>query len=311
MKGSFVEKEGETQKVYDARLVGAAGMKSLGSPLAGRIISELARQPQCAMDVARSLKENEQKIYYYLRGLEKAGIVEKSAEEQRYGMVAKIFCVVSPVVAAKLYEGGETTKEVRPLLRSRATEFMKPFIQNGKFNAKMIVGNSHPHGNYGATARDAVYIPDFAMFMGTMMNEFIPDICKIDTEVKEEDLKNNLIVIGNPKINVIAERINSNMPIYFNKEKQWAIESSISGKTYDYDNDSLILKTKNPFDEKREILFIAGIRSSALRVAIKAFIVDIEEIAAGNVHNRSVIAKVVTGIDKNGDGIIDDIKFLE
>ena len=81
MLGNYIEKDGETQRVYDATLVGAAGIKSLGNPLAARIVAELARQPQCAMDVARNLKENEQKIYYHVRSLEKASIVEKIGEE--------------------------------------------------------------------------------------------------------------------------------------------------------------------------------------------------------------------------------------
>ena len=54
------------------------------------------------MDLARKLEQHEQKIYYHLRNLEKAGIIKQTRTEQRYGMTAKIFDVISPVVATKM-----------------------------------------------------------------------------------------------------------------------------------------------------------------------------------------------------------------
>ena len=50
---------------------------------------------------------------------------------------------------------------------------------------------------------------------------------------------------------------------------------------------------------------------SAQRAAIIAFLKGFKKITSGNVHNPSIKAKVVEGIDLDSDGIIDDIEFRE
>jgi hypothetical protein len=42
-----------------------------------------------------------------------------------------------------------------------------------------------------------------------------------------------------------------------------------------------------------------------------AFVRFTEDIASGNVFNREVVARVVSGVDANQDGVIDDVEFLE
>src|SRR3989344_3767989 len=105
MSSKFIEKVGEGyHKVYDSILVDPKHLDVLGNKLTQDIIKKLFRSNLCAMDIARELKEHEQKIYYHLRRLEKAGIVKVVGTEKRAGMIAKMYSTVSPIVATKLYD---------------------------------------------------------------------------------------------------------------------------------------------------------------------------------------------------------------
>jgi len=42
-----------------------------------------------------------------------------------------------------------------------------------------------------------------------------------------------------------------------------------------------------------------------------AFTRHTSDIMKGNVENEKMIAKVVRGVDKDGDGVIDSVTFLE
>jgi hypothetical protein len=59
------------------------------------------------------------------------------------------------------------------------------------------------------------------------------------------------------------------------------------------------------------MLLLAGRRSEGLRSAILAVMSKTKEILNGNIKNKDIIAKVVTGVDKNSDGVIDWVKFHE
>ena len=73
----------------------------------------------------------------------------------------------------------------------------------------------------------------------------------------------------------------------------------------------MIVKTKSPFNKDKYILVVAGKRFSGTRAAIIAFLKGFKKITNGNIHNPSIKAKVVEGIDLDSDGIIDDIEFRE
>jgi DNA-binding transcriptional ArsR family regulator len=109
MEFRLIEINGEKQVVYDSVVISPAKLKVLGSKLSLKIIRELASQPCCPMDLSRRLKEHEQKIYYHIRRLKKAGIIKRVRKEKRSGMTANIYRLVSPVVSVKLSNGGVST----------------------------------------------------------------------------------------------------------------------------------------------------------------------------------------------------------
>jgi len=310
MKTVFVESGENKQRVYESLLLDSKHLGIFSSELAVKVINELAKQPMCAMDVAKKLGQNEQKVYYHLRKMRDAGIVKLNSMEHRYGMTAKMFQLVSPVIATKLYDDGYNIKE-RKIDNPLVEEFLKPFVENGRLNAKIILGSPTIHGKYSATARDGVHAIDLALFLGRFVEGFNINNYKLDIEVNEQDLNNNLIIVGNPKINAVTDKINNEIPVFFDSKNEWIITSKLTGNTYNYDNDAVILRVKNPFNKKKELILLAGRRSQGLRSAIIAFTRHTEEIMKGNIEDDKIIAKVVRGTDKESSGVIDSVTFLE
>ncbi len=305
----LVEEKGDEQKAYETILLeNPKVLRSLSNELVLKIIKILSKEPSCAMDLARKLKEHEQKIYYHLRKLEKFGIVEILKREERVGALAKIYRVKSPSVSFKLFED---ERIVDKKVKIKELKFLKPFIKNGKLEAIIVVGSPDPHGKYGAQASDACCAIDLALFLGSLVKSAELPNYKLDTEIKEKDLKKNLILVGGPKSNIIVEKINKSLPIFFEFKREWNIFSSLSKSVYVDDNVGVIERIKNPFDEKSEIFLFAGKRFKGTRAAILGFIKNLKEVEKGNKFDSKKIARVVLGIDKDSDGIVDDVKFLE
>jgi len=281
--------------------------KNLSSELALKIVKLLTKKPMYPIELAKELKVHEQKVYYHIKNLEKSGIIKINKKEIKQGAVAKYYSVDKPAFVIRLKEF-EETQNIIPRSNS---EFLEPFIKNGQLDAMIIVGSPDPHGPEKARSRDGYYGIDLALFIGTFLN-YVPDLnVRLDTEVRQEDLKNNLILIGGPVVNKITKDINDKMPIFFDKNNHWDIKSNISKNVYPTDETGLIVKLKNPFNQDKKILLVAGKRYSGTRAAIIAFLKYFKEIAKGNIHNKNIKARVVEGIDLNSDGIVDDIEFRE
>ena len=93
--------------------------------------------------------------------------------------------------------------------------------------------------------------------------------------------------------------------------KAISAKSKLTEKSYNFDYDATVQRIKNPFNRKKEILLLAGKRTSGNASAVIAFTEYIKEVMKGNTKNPEQICRVVTGVDKDGDGVIDTVKFLE
>ena len=278
---------------------------AVSSELANKILHLLAKESMYSIDIAKSLKVHEQKIYYHIRNLEKAGIIKVVRKETKQGATANFYALTEPAFVIR-FKNFETTSKIGQI--KNESEFLEPFIKNGELNSLIIVGSPDPHGPDKARSRDGYYGMDLALFLGTFLN-YVPQFnVKLDTEVRDEDLQNNLILIGGPVVNKVVEKINSKLPIKF---EDGNIKSAISNETYPQDECGIIVKTKNPFNSDKFILVVAGKRFSGTRAAIIAFLKGFRKITGGNIHNKNINAKVVEGIDLDSDGIIDDIEFRE
>ena len=284
-------------KVEDAGVV--------SSELAHKVLNLLAKVSMYPIDIAKALKVHEQKIYYHIRNLEKAGIIKVVKKETKQGATANFYALTEPAFVIK-FKNFETTSKIGQFRNE--SEFLEPFIKDGKLDSLIIVGSPDPHGPDKARSRDGYYGMDLALFLGTVLN-YVPEFnVKLDTEVREEDFNNNLILIGGPVVNKVVEKVNPKLPIRF---EEGNIKSTISNETYPQDECGLIVKAKSPFNKDKYVLVVAGKRFSGTRAAIIAFLKDFKKITNGNVHNPSMKAKVVEGIDLDSDGIIDDIEFRE
>jgi len=288
--------------------ISPAQARHLSSPLAVRILNILAEKPSYPVEIARRLRINEQKVYYHIRNLKKVGIVKISGIDSVKGAMAKYYALEKPAFVLRFSQMKESSK----LLHLEGeSNYLAPFIKDGQLDANFILGSPDPHGPEGARSRDDYYAVDFALFLGTFLN-YVPSLTvKLDTEVRREDLLSNLILIGGPVTNKVVEKVNSKMPIRFEKGEAWHIFSTISGRRYFGDETGLIVKAQNPFNPAKRILILAGRRYPGTRASVIAFLKKFGEIQKGNSKNQKVNARVVQGIDADCDGIIDDVEFLE
>jgi DNA-binding MarR family transcriptional regulator len=288
----FIAKE-ENGKLYTLPTMEVKDFAT--SELAIKILRTLAKKPSYPKEIAKLLKEDEQKIYYHIRNLEKNGLIKVLRKEERGAALAKYYCLTKPSFAMCF-------KELEPAERIPITnEFLHPFIIDGRFNGKIIVGSPDPHGPERARSRDAYYAIDLGLFLGTFLINANSSV-SLDVEMHSQDLKENLIIIGGPVINKVTRMINQKLPIRFDRKNN--IYSSVSKKTYKSDDCGFIVKTENPYDKEKNILVIAGKRYSGTRAAILAFLQSFDELSKKNSH-------VVEGIDDDGDGVVDSVKILE
>lgn len=293
---------------YDAIFVDPQSLAVLNNDIAMNILKEMNMQPMCAMDLARKLDQHEQKVYYHLNKLQKSGLIQLVGTEKRYGMVAQLYDLVSPVVAAKLHENGKVinTKGVKD---ANLEKLLEPFVNLGKLNGFIVIGDPYPHGKFDMGGLDACYATDIAFFLGNVVGDIKFPCYKFDIRMNEKELHDNMILVGSPKTNSIVEKLNDKLPLYFDPNNNNTITSKKTGTKYDDDMVGLIVKMPNPYDSTKTILVIGGRRTRGTMAATIAFTQKFNEIM--KMEHDGVLSVVVRGLDKDGDGVIDDVKILE
>ena len=300
-----IEKDKNEIKSLPAKEIKFASLKTLGSDLAQKIIKSISNEAKYPADIAKELKVHEQKVYYHIRNLEKAGIVKITKKETKHGAVANYYILTEPSFVVKFKELQQTQKISQ--FRNESS-YLEPFIKGGKLDALIVVGSPDPHGPDKARSRDGYYGIDLALFLGTFLN-YVPQFnVKLDTDMRDSDLDNNLILLGGPITNKTVERFNDKLPIRF---ENGSIKSALSNELYPQDECGLIVKARNPINKDKSLLIVAGKRFSGTRAAIIAFLKHFKRIAAGNIHDSHTLANVVEGVDLDSDGIVDDVEFRE
>ncbi|MFQ6020859.1 MAG: ArsR family transcriptional regulator [Candidatus Aenigmatarchaeota archaeon] len=308
----ILEKKKDSTTMLPARILEPNQIRKALSPLAWKILKLLAEKSYYPKELGKKLKMHEQKIYYHIRNLEKAGLVKIEREERRRGALTKYYSITDPAIALVL-------KPLEPATKLFSTKkdhenFLYPFIENGKFNATIVIGNPEPHGPTKERGHDGLYATDLALFLGTFLNHIPSSSIMFDTEIK--DLKKNLILIGGPGVNAITTKVNNKLPIKFKKVKYrnnyyTGFYSNLSKKTYSDESYGIIVKTKNPFDKTKYILVVAGIRYFGTYAAVLAFLTKFDDLVKGNPHNRKIHARIIDAIDIDSDGKIDLVEFVE
>ncbi|MEM3383418.1 MAG: ArsR family transcriptional regulator [Nitrososphaerales archaeon] len=286
-------------------------MRPALNPLSWKILNLLAQKPMYPVEIAKSLKIYEQKVYYHIRQLHKIGLLSIERQESIKGALAKYYKVTYPAFGVELPFGERKLNVLGTTLMSeKILSFFREFLISSTFDGRIIVGSPEPHGPYKASARDGHYAVQLAFFLGQftkMPNDFV---VRLDVDIKaEKEEKNNLILLGGPGTNLITADFNKYLPIKFNEQNYWAGLLDAQGRTFNGDRDGLIAKIPNPYDEKKSVIVLAGLRYIGTKSAVIGITNFSEEILK-NYHNERKWAIVIRGFDLDGDGKVDSVEVL-
>ncbi len=281
------KKTGEMQ----ARMVSPQELKTLLEPTRWRILKELAKEPGYASGLAKSMGLNEQLVHYHFNQLKKSGVISVVRTEERRGALTRFFGVRDHAFAVLLQEDWSSTGAI--------PEVLEGFYKNGSFDGKIVVGSPDPHGPEQARARDGFYSADLALYLGSLSSKVKPCV-RLDTEVRDEELKGNVVLVGGPIVNLVTARINNDLPIRIVTGDRHSVYSEKSDTNY-YEHSGFVLRAKNPWG-KGQLLIVAGKSIAGTKAAILAVVQQAELLNGKN---------VVKGVDLDGDGVVDAAELLE
>ncbi|MCD6414048.1 MAG: S-layer protein [Candidatus Diapherotrites archaeon] len=265
-----------------------------------KILQELAKEPRYPAEIAKKFGIQEQKVYYHFKKLKEAGLVSLVRTEGKRGATAAYMKATDRAYAVLLDESWSPRKS-QP---GEVPDFLVDFYSKGMFNALVVVGSPDPHGPHEARARDTHYIGDLCLFLGSFSSAVEPCV-RTDTEIRETELEeNNLVLIGGPVVNMITARINDDLPIRMKIGERWGIYSTNTGETY-YENVAFIVKIDSPWASDKKALVIAGASRGGTKAAILALLRRTKDIG------KEPVYRIVKGLDRDGDGVIDSVKILE
>jgi len=272
-----------------------------------RILKLLKEKPMYPAELAKEMKIHEQKIYYHIKQLVNAGILEIVEKKEIRGTIAKKFSPKSMNFAVSLSKDWAPLTQLVKEKDSQLMNFFNPFIKDGILDAKIVVGSPDPHGPHKARARDGHYAIDLALFLGNLCTGGTDFTVNLDVDI---DLKNsgNLIVVGGPVTNLICQKINDFLPAKFSDKKPWGISSN--GNNYTDDAIGLIARIPNPYNPNTKIIMIAGVRYIGTKAAVMALTKFTKKII-GDFYAQKEFFKIIQGFDMDGDGKIDSVEILE
>jgi DNA-binding transcriptional ArsR family regulator len=292
-------------------------LKSVLNKLSWKILQQLSEQEMYPMEVARKLKVHEQKVYYHIRKLTKAGVIKVVREEEKKGAVAKYYKATFPAMGIELPFGYQKISRFPATSTDeKMKKFLSPFIKDGAFDGKIVVGSPDPHGPFKAKARDGHYAAYLTLFLGQLVDLPEDFLIKLDVDVKaEKEESNNLILVGGPGTNLITQEFNEFLPIRFNmmpSEHGFLLGGLFSEKTkkvYTADNMGLIARIANPWNDNKRVIVLAGNKA----VGTKACVLALTKFWKKTLKNfgDERFAAVIQGFDLDGDGKVDSIEVLE
>jgi len=288
---------GKSKQMSVRMMENPAVLKQLLNPIRWRILKVLVEEPAYPAEIAKKLKMDEQKVYYHIKQLRKSGVISVARTEEMHGATARYFQVKDSAFAIVLNEEWQGAAQKVAQVPAFLKDFYSP-----DFDAKIVVGSPDPHGPHQARARDAHFASDLCLYLGSLSNSISPAVA-LDTEIRQKDIEqNNLILIGGPVVNMITARINDELPLQMKTGDIWSIFSDKTQKSYS-ENSGLLVKVQSPWNPEKTVLVIAGSSRQGTKAAILAIIQQSEKLIAGS--------HVVSGLDLDGDGIVDSVEIKE
>ena len=307
---TLVETRGSRRTAREAHVVDKpAALATATHPVAWRILSELHREPDYPSHLAQRLRMHEQKVYYHVKRLREAGLLKVVREEAGPGAVARVYAPSADVYAIALPGGGLPLAGVSPLAGPLRT-FLEDFQKEGTLDAWIVLGAPTPHGPFLTAARDSPYAAHLGLFLGRHFAVRPGLAVKLDTEVKAEGLeKGNLILVGGPVANIVTLDLNPRLAVTFDWSQVWRLRSARTGKAYADDTIGVVAKVRNPWQEDAWILLVAGLHYPGTIASLLAVTDHTDPLLKG--YEGGELYRVVQGLDRDGDGRLDDVHVLE
>jgi DNA-binding transcriptional ArsR family regulator len=319
-KKMLLVEEDKAQKVKEIAIVkDPQKLKMMLNKLSWKILVMLSEKEMYPLEIARKMGIHEQKVYYHVRKLARAGAIVIAKEEEKKGAIAKYYKPISPAFGIELPQEYKTIRKLSLLSTDEQIQkFFKEFVSGDRpFEGKIVVGSPAPHGPFKTSARDGHYASYLTFFLGQfakMPEEFA---IKLDVDVKaEKEEKNNLVLVGGPGTNVLTQEVNENLPIKFNmqpSEQGFLLGGLVSKKTshvYTADTAGLIAKIVNPWDKSKCIIVLAGNKAVGTKACVLA-LTNFWKKTLKNYHGEDTFAAVIQGFDLDSDGKVDSIEVLE
>ncbi|MGD6851069.1 MAG: helix-turn-helix domain-containing protein [Candidatus Bathyarchaeia archaeon] len=318
-KKLLLQNNGKTQQVKEISILNdSQKLKNILGSLSWKILTLLSKKEMYPLEIAKQLGMHEQKVYYHIRKLARAGAITVAKEEKKKGAIAKYYKTVSPAFGIELTQGYKPIQNRCTLdMDEQLQTFFKEFIFEGTFDGKIVVGSPQPHGPFKTSARDGHYAAHLALFLGQFARLPEEFAVKLDVDVKvEKEEKNNLILVGGPGTNLLAQEINEYLPIKFIMQSSeqgfmlGGLSSEKTGQIYTSDVSGLVAKIVNPWDASKRIVVLAGNKAVGTKACVIA-LTNFWQKTLQKYRGEDTFAVVITGFDLNGDGKVDSIEVHE
>jgi len=318
-KKVLLQNEDSSQKVKEITMMqDAQKLKMILGKLSWKIMTMLSEKEMYSLEIARQLGVHEQKVYYHIRKLAKAGAIQIAREEKRKGATAKYYKTASSAFGIELPKGYTVIQNFMQPVDGQIQKFFKEYVNNeGVFEGKIIVGSPIPHGPFKTSARDGHYAAHLALFLGQFVRMPADFVVKLDVDVKaEKEEKNHLILVGGPGTNLLTQEVNGYLPVKFNmqaSDQGFLLGGLTSEKTlrvYTADAIGVIAKIVNPWDATKRIIVLAGNKAVGTKACVLA-LTNFSKKTLQQYRGEETFATVIQGFDLDGDGKVDSIEVME
>jgi len=287
------------------------GFRPASGKVGQRILALLSSGPKYPAEMARALNTHHQTVYYHIGRLEKAGLIMRVSSEQIRGGEANRFALASDGYAVEFPVKGEQMPTLKSSSRSKALgRFFKEFISSGEFDGWVVVGSPLQHGEAGTQARDGHYAVQLGFALGQFVTLPSKFPVKLDVDLRAEKLlASNLVVVGGPRTNVVAEELNPHLPVRFSQAGFWSTIVDESGRAYGSELDCIVEKVRNPWDRTKTCVIAAGLTGAGTKAAIIG-ICNFAEVVFQS-YRSGDFAALLRGEDRDGDGKVDAVEVLK
>jgi DNA-binding transcriptional ArsR family regulator len=287
------------------------GFRPASGKVGQKILALLSSGPKYPAEMARALDAHHQTVYYHVGRLERAGLITRIRSEQIRGGEARLYALASDGYAVEFPVRGERLPTLKSSTRSKALgRFFKEFISTGELDGWIVVGSPLQHGEARTQARDGHYAVQLGFALGQFVTLPSKFPVKLDVDLRAEKLQaSNLIIVGGPRTNVVAEELNQHLPFRFSQGGFWSAIVDQDGKSYGSELDCIVEKVRNPWDPTKTCVLAAGLTVAGTKAAIIGICNFAETVF--DRYRTGNFAALLRGEDRDGDGKVDSVEVLK